>query len=137
MGVATRLRDAMNAHDIEAFLDCFHQDYKSEQPIHPGRGFGGKAQVRANWSAIFAGIPDFAATLLSHAEGGKQEWSEWRWTGTRADGTPLDMAGVIVAGISDDNRMAWGRLYIEPVATTEEDINTAVKKMATGSPGED
>jgi len=35
MTVVARLRDAMNAHDLEGFLDCFHEDYKSEQPIHP------------------------------------------------------------------------------------------------------
>ncbi|MBW3665869.1 MAG: nuclear transport factor 2 family protein [Actinobacteria bacterium] len=33
MSVAVRLRDAMNAHDLEAFLACFHQDYQSEQPV--------------------------------------------------------------------------------------------------------
>ena len=67
MGVAMRLRDAMNAHDLQVFLDCFHEDYGSEQPAHPGRGFGGREQVRANWSAVFAGVPDFgqAARPLS------------------------------------------------------------------------
>jgi ketosteroid isomerase-like protein len=132
MPVATRLHDAMNAHDLEAFLDCIHPEYKSEQPAHPGRGFGGREQVRANWTAIFASVPDFAAQLLSHAEREDQEWSEWHWIGTRTDGTALDMAGVIVAGIRD-GRMAWARLYLEPVAATEETIDAAVQKM-TGSP---
>lgn len=59
----------MNAHDLEAFLNCFHDDYRSEHPVHPGRGFGGRDQVRTNWSTIFAGIPDFAAELRSHCEG--------------------------------------------------------------------
>lgn len=54
-----RLHDAMNEHDQEAFSACFHEDYKSEQPVHPGRGFGGREQVRANWSAIFSRVPDF------------------------------------------------------------------------------
>lgn len=127
--VATQLRDAMNAHDLEAFLACFHDDYRSEQPAHPGRGFGGREQVRANWSAIFQGVPDFTAELLSHGEDEGHDWSEWRWTGTRRDGTPLDMAGVIVCGVRD-GRIAWGRLYIEPVETVEEDIDTAVSRMA-------
>src|SRR5215210_3454627 len=64
MAVTTRLRDAMNSHDLDAFLDCFHQDYTSEQPIHPGRGFVGRDQVRANWAAVFAGVADFAADLV-------------------------------------------------------------------------
>lgn len=129
MSVAVRLRDAMNAHDLEAFLACFHEDYESEQPVHPGRGFGGREQVRANWSTIFTGVPDFAAELISRSEEDGQEWSEWRWTGTRADGEALDMAGVIVAGVRD-GRMVWGRLYIEPVEAVDETIDAAVSKMA-------
>lgn len=128
MAVATRLHEAMNAHDLEAFLDCFHEDYRSEQPVHPGRGFGGREQVRANWSTIFAAVADFAAELLAHCAGDEQEWSEWRWTGTRADGTPLDMAGVMVVGV-DDGRIAWGRLYIEPVEAADESIDAAIGKM--------
>ncbi len=135
MSVTVRLRDAMNAHDLEAFLACFHEDYESEQPVHPGRGFGGREQVRANWSTIFGGVPDFAAELVSSCEGDGQEWSEWHWTGTRADGQALDMAGVIVAGIQG-GRIIWGRLYIEPVEAVEEGIDAAVKRMA-GRPSED
>ncbi len=134
MAVATRLRDAMNGHDLEAFLDCFHEEYRSEQPAHPGRGFGGREQVRKNWSTIFEAVPDFAAQLLSYCQDEAQEWSEWRWTGTRQDHSVLDMAGVIVCGVRD-GRIAWGRLYIEPVEATEEAIETAVRKMASGPSG--
>lgn len=128
MSVSTRLRDAMNAHDIDAFLDCFHEDYRSEQPVHPGRGFGGRDQVRTNWSAIFTGVPDFRAELLGHCDAGTREWSEWRWTGTRHDGSVLDMAGIIVSG-TRDGRIAWGRLYVEPVETVEEKIDDAIRRM--------
>jgi hypothetical protein len=44
MAVTTRLQDAMNTHYLEALLDCFHEDYRSEQPVHPGRGFGGETK---------------------------------------------------------------------------------------------
>lgn len=132
MCVAERLRDAMNAHDLEAFLDCFSEDYRSEQPVHPGRGFGGRDQVRANWSSIFQGVPDFSADLVAHIHDEAQEWSEWRWTGTRRDDSPLDLAGVIVSGLVH-GRMAWARLYMEPVRTVEESIDAAVRVMAAGS----
>lgn len=122
----------MNGHDIDAFVDCFHEDYRSEQPVHPGRGFGGRAQVRANWSAIFAEVPDFAADLVSSCEAEGQQWSEWRWTGTRTDGSALDMAGVTVFGIRD-GRIAWGRLYVEPVQASEETIHEAVRRMTRPS----
>jgi len=129
MAMTTRLRDAMNSHDLEAFLDCFHEDYRSEQPVHPGRGFGGRDQVRANWSAIFSGVSDFAADLLSHCQDDGREWSEWRWTGTRQDGSVLDMAGVIIVGVRDD-RIVWGRLYVEPVQAAGETIGEAVQRIA-------
>jgi len=136
MVLAIRLRDAMNAHDLEAFLDCFHEDYRSEQPVHPGRGFGGREQVRANWSAIFAGVPDFSARLLGHCQDFDQEWSEWRWTGTRTDAGELDMAGVLVLGVRE-GRIAWGRLYIEPVSGREENIESAVRTMSGRLPADD
>ena len=132
MSVAMRLLDAMNAHDLEAMLDCFHDDYSSEQPVHPGRGFSGRAQVRANWSTILQGVPDFSAELLGHALGEAQEWSEWRWSGTRHDGSRLDAAGVIVAGVRD-GRIAWARLYMEPVEAAQETIDDAVRSMTSGA----
>lgn len=128
MTVAVQLHDAMNRHDIDAFVGCFHEDYRSEQPVHPGRGFGGRAQVRTNWSAIFTDVPDFAAALVSDCQAEGQVWSEWRWTGTRTDGSVLDMAGVTVFGVRD-GRIAWGRLYVEPVQTAEETIDKAVQQM--------
>ena len=129
--VIERLAAAMNAHDIEAHVACFAEDYQSEQPAHPDRGFGGREQVRANWSAIFDGVRDFRAELVRTAADGDTVWSEWRWHGTRAGGAPLDMAGVIICGVRDD-RIAWARLYIEDVETAGEGIDAAVRRMATG-----
>ena len=129
--VMERLAAAMNAHDIEAHVACFAQDYRSEQPVHPDRGFGGRDQVRANWSAIFAGIPDFEAELIRTAAEGDTVWSEWRWRGNRDAGSPLDMAGVIICGVRD-GLIAWGRLYVEDVERGGAGIDAAVRRMATG-----
>ena len=126
--VAERLKAATNAHDIDAFVACFEDDYESEQPAHPDRAFTGNAQVRENWSAIFAGVPDFRAELVGVAAAGEVEWSEWRWRGTHADGTRLDMAGVIVGGVRD-GRLSWARLYIEPVEQGGGGIGAAVRNM--------
>jgi hypothetical protein len=62
-----RLHAAMNRHDLEAMLELFDPDYRSEQPLHPNRGFGGKEQVRKNWSRMLDSFPDFEAELLGHA----------------------------------------------------------------------
>ena len=126
--LAERLRAAMNAHDIDAFVACFAEDYDSEQPAHPDRAFTGRGQVRENWSAIFEGVPDFSAELVATASAGDVEWSEWRWRGTQADGAKLDMAGVIVGGVRD-GLLRWARLYVEPVEQGEG-IEAAVRDMS-------
>src|SRR5215203_4548022 len=109
-----RLHTAMNAHDLEAFVACFDEDYESAQPAHPDRAFRGREQVRENWSAIFRGVPDFRSELIRVAAEDGTVWSEWHWQGTQTIGGRLEMAGVIVFGIRE-GRVAWARLYVEPV----------------------
>jgi hypothetical protein len=77
--VVERLNAAMNAHDIEAFVACFDEDYESEQPAHPDRAFRGREQVRRNWSEIFEGVADFSSELIEAGATGETESSEWRW----------------------------------------------------------
>jgi ketosteroid isomerase-like protein len=127
--VAERLRAAMNAHDIEAFVACFDEAYESEQPAHPDRAFKGREQVRRNWSAVFEGVRDFHAELVETSAAGESEWSEWRWRGTHADGTALDMAGVMVCGVRD-GRLASARLYFEPVEQGGAGIDAVVRRIA-------
>lgn len=127
--MAERLRSAMNDHDIDRFVGLFDERYRSEQPPHPDRAFTGREQVRENWSSVFAGVPDFHAELLDSAGDGETLWTEWRWTGTHADASPLDIAGVIVFGVRDD-RLAWARLYVEPVEQAGAGIDAAVRRMA-------
>ncbi len=127
--LAERLNSALNAHDIEALVACFDDDYNSEQPAHPDRAFGGREQVRQNWSAIFGGVPDFTSELLRVAVSGDTEWSEWHWRGTHADGSSLDIVGVIICGVRA-GRMSWARLYIEPVEQAGAEIEAAVRRIA-------
>ena len=127
--VAAALAGAMNAHDIDAFVSLFAVDYDSRQPVHPDRAFVGRDQVRANWSAVFAGVPDFRAELVATAVAADTLWSEWRWHGTHEDGSHLEMAGVIISGI-EAGRLAWARLYVEPVESGGEGIDAAVREMS-------
>jgi len=126
-----RLRAAMNEHDLDAFLACLSPDYRSEQPVHPQRGFAGREQVEKNWSAMFEGIPDFHAELLSTAREGDTVWAEWRWTGTRANDAPLDMRGVTLFEIKN-GQIVSGRLYMEEVEEAGADIGEAVRRLALG-----
>ena len=128
--VAERLDAAMNAHDIDAFVACFAEDYESEQPAHPDRRFRGIAQVEHNWAAMFAGIPDFRADAVRTTAVGEEVWVEWLWTGTRPDGTRLDARGVCIFGVRG-GRVAWGRLYMEDVEAGAG-IEAAVTALAQG-----
>jgi ketosteroid isomerase-like protein len=127
--VMDRLTAAQNAHDLEAMLACFHDDYHSEQPLFPARTFAGIDQVRANWSALLHAIPDFHAEVLRSATDGEIVFAEVHWTGTKADDTPLEERGVIVMGIRN-SRIAWGRLYVDEVEREGADIDAAVRRMA-------
>jgi hypothetical protein len=129
--VLERLRDAQNAHDLDAFVACFDERYRSEQPVHPDRAFVGRDQVRINWAAVFAGVPDFRAELLRSTGQGDTGWAEWHWHGTRTDGTRLAMRGVTIFGIRDD-RIVWGRLYLEDVQPGQG-IGQAVQHMTGGT----
>jgi len=133
--VHERLRHAMNRHDVAAFLACFDAEYRSEQPAHPNRGFGGRDQVEKNWTALFASMPDFHAELVATIADGDTVWAEWRWSGTRADGPPLDMRGVTLFGV-EAGRIAWGRLYMEEVEAGGEDIDATVRRLAGPTPHE-
>ena len=124
-----RLTAAQNAHDLEAMLTCFHEDYQSQQPLFPARTFQGIDQVRANWSALLNAIPDFHADVLRSAVDGDVVFAEIHWTGTKADGAPLEERGVIVMGIRDDH-IAWGRLYVDEVEREGADIDAVVRHMA-------
>lgn len=123
-----RLIAAMNRHDADAVAGCFAADYCSEQPLHPNRGFVGSDQVLANWRSVFEGVPDFVAEALASCSAHGVVWTEMRWTGTHRDGSPFLMAGVTVGGVRDD-KIAWARLYMEPVEAGGGDIGAAVQQL--------
>jgi ketosteroid isomerase-like protein len=120
------LQDATNAHDIEAICACFARDYRNETPVHPARGFTGSEQVRRNWTQILTAIPDLAAEVVGSAVSGETVWSEWEHRGTRPDGTPHLMRGVIVLTVNG-GLIASARFYLEPVDEGDMDVDAAVQ----------
>ena len=127
-----RLRDALNRHDLATFVACFAHDYRSEQPAHPDRAFTGSEQVRANWATFFEAVPDLRAEVLRSTAQGEVVWTEWHWRGTRRDGTPLDMRGVTLFGVRDD-RIVWGRLYMEETEMAGVDIDATMRHLTRRS----
>ena len=126
-----RLRDATNAHDLDALADCFAESYRNETPVHPGRSFDGRSQVRTNWEQIFAGVPDVTAVVVRRVVAGDEIWSEWEMSGTRLDGTPHLMRGVVIFGVREE-RAAWARFYLEPVDSGAEGPTDAVRRIVRG-----
>jgi limonene-1,2-epoxide hydrolase len=131
--VIDRLVTAMNAHDLDAAAALLAENYRSEQPAHPSRAFVGSEQMRANWEAMFAGIPDFHAEVSRSVQDGDTIWSEWHWTGTRTDGHAFEVRGVTLFEIIDDHIVA-GRLYLEDVEQHVIGIEQAVEALSGRRP---
>lgn len=125
-----RLRDAMNRHDVDGMVALFAADYRSEQPLHPQRGFSGRDQVGANWGRMFDGVPDLEVGIVKESTDGTTSWSEWVWRGSHRDGTPFLMKGVTVMGLADDGRIAWARLYMDEVERDGAAIDEAVLHLS-------
>lgn len=126
-----RLMAATNAHDLDALVDCFATDYVNETPVHPERGFTGAEQVRRNWTQIFAAVPDLHAEVVRSAVAGDTVWAELEHRGTRPDGSPHLMRGVVVLGVVD-GRAGWARFYLEPVVPGTATIDEVVRSTLAG-----
>ena len=123
-----RLRQSVDAHDLDAVVACFTDDYRNETPAHPERGFEGREQVRTNWQRIFAGVPNISARVLRIAVDGDAVWSEWEMGGTRPDGVPQMLRGVVIFGVAG-SQFGWARFYLEPVDAGEGGVDAAVGKI--------
>ncbi|WP_158841719.1 nuclear transport factor 2 family protein [Saccharothrix deserti] len=126
--VVERVLGALNAHDLNGLVACFADDYVNETPVHPRRGFVGSAQVRRNWSRIFAGVPDIRARVPRLAVDGRAVWTEWEMSGTRTDGAAFLMRGVVVFTVADDT-IASARFFLEPVEELSGDVDAATHRL--------
>jgi ketosteroid isomerase-like protein len=131
--VVDRLIAALNAHDLEAAAALIHEDYRSEQPAHPGRAFVGSAQMHANWQAMLAGIPDFHAELIRSVDDGDTTWSEWFWSGNRTDGQDFKVRGVTLFEVNN-GKITAGTLYLEDVERAALSIEDAVESFSGQRP---
>ena len=129
--VIGRIAEATNSHDLDALVECFAPDYRNETPVHPDRGFVGREQVQKNWSQIFALVPDVTAEVLRYVVDGDTVWSEWEHRGTRPDGAPHVMRGVVILGVAD-GRATWARFFLEPVRENEGDADEGVRRVLIG-----
>src|SRR5689334_7985365 len=95
----SRLVAATNAHDIETLVGCFASDYALVMPNHPSRNFTGTAQIRRNWMRLFSDVRDITVAVTRVAQDVSDPdgwWTEWEMRGTRHDGSPHLMRGVMI-----------------------------------------
>jgi hypothetical protein len=111
-----RLRDAINSHHAALVADCFTENYQCDMPMHPSRGFTGRARVRENYQAIFARIKDLRATVLRSCQDESGVWSEWEMSGTSDEGVPSVSIGVVIILSTVDQRIAHTRFYLDAVS---------------------
>ena len=131
-----KLLESVNSHDLEGLITCFADDYLNETPAHPLRGFRGRDQVRRNWTQIFGTVPDIRASVPRTAVDGQTLWTEWEMSGTRVDGDPFLMRGVVIFGITG-TVIGSARFYLEPVEDTSGDVSEAVSRAVGRTPGSD
>ena len=123
-----RLIEATNGHDVDAMMECFRQDYRSEQPLHPEAGFSGREQVGENWALMFEEVPDLRLDLLRSAIAGDEVWTELRVHGRKVDGNSFEYRGMTVWGVRDE-LIAWARFYFEPVEVGGQDIDDRMRHV--------
>ena len=87
---------AFNARDPDGLMACMAEDcafHAAAGPDAEGTIHQGPAAVRAAYAAIFDTFPQAAWTEGAHAVAGDTGLSSWRFVGTRADGSGVDVRG--------------------------------------------
>lgn len=88
--------DAFNAHDLNAIMkamtdDCVFQ--ASAGPDVEGETFRGQAEVRKAFENVFKTFPDAQWSNPRHLIIGERGISEWTFSGTKSDGTRVEVTG--------------------------------------------
>jgi ketosteroid isomerase-like protein len=102
------IADAFNAHDLDAIMEFFSDDWSLDTPRGPeswGQCFIGKKEVREAIAARFKGLPDVQYSQDRHWVSGDTGVSEWLLTGTTPDRAG---SGCVVAttGSSETGRLS-------------------------------
>lgn len=88
--------DAFNAHDVNAIMSHLTDDCVFEASAGPdfyGERFTGQIQVKKAFEGVFATFPDAHWGNPKHFISGSRGFSEWIFTGTKLDGTKVEVTG--------------------------------------------
>jgi steroid delta-isomerase-like uncharacterized protein len=88
--------EAWNRHDVEALMTFMTEDCVFEASAGAdvcGMRHVGRAAVRAAFADVWATFPDAQWRNARHFVRDERGVSEWTFTGTRADGTRVEVEG--------------------------------------------
>jgi steroid delta-isomerase-like uncharacterized protein len=91
-----RFADAWNRHDLDALMSMMTDDCVFDASAGPqveGQRSEGTHAVRAAYAAVFQAFPDAHWANPRHFIAGNRAVSEWTFTGTREDGTRVEVNG--------------------------------------------
>ena len=88
--------DAWNRHDVDDLMrfmvdDCVFEAGAGRDAC--GTRYEGRKQVREGFGEVFTAFPDAHWGGARHFVSGHRGVSEWTFTGTRADGTRVEVTG--------------------------------------------
>lgn len=88
--------DAFNAHDINTIMSFMTQDCVFEAAAGEeinGEKFTGQEQVRKAFENVFGTFHDAHWSNAHHFISGNRGFSEWIFTGTKSDGSKVEVTG--------------------------------------------
>lgn len=88
--------DAWNRHDVEALMSFMTEDCVFESSAGAevcGTRYVGREVVRAGFAEVWGVFPDAHWGNARHFVHGDRGVSEWTFTGTRVDGTRIEVHG--------------------------------------------
>ena len=91
-----RFGDAWNRHDLDALMSMMTDDGVFDASAGAevnGQRSEGRPAVRAAFAAVFDTFPDAHWANARHFVAGNRGVSEWTFTGTRTDGTRVEVTG--------------------------------------------
>jgi len=121
LAIVKLLRDAINTHDLAALVGCFATDFRSDLPTFPDASFIGNKNIRRNWELLLAADPDMTAEIVRSTTDGDDAWVEWEQRGTRTNGQPHLVRGVVIFTVTHGH-IASNRLYLHQVRSGPPDV---------------
>lgn len=88
--------DAWNRHDIDAIMSFMADDCVFESSAGPevcGTRYAGREAVRAGFAEVWMTFPDASWSHARHFVQGERGVSEWIFTGSRVDGSRVEVQG--------------------------------------------